>query len=162
MERLFARLLTAALLVFIYTLWAGPPRGTDAIPVAAAAVVVALLFSRPSRFPRITPRRVAWSIGYVFHLFAAVVRANFDVAGRIVRRRIPLRPGVVAVRTKLRSRLGRMILANSITLTPGTLSVDIVGDTLYVHWIDVSATDRDGATRAIVSGFERYLEVICG
>jgi multicomponent Na+:H+ antiporter subunit E len=162
MERILARLLTAAVLVLIYMLWSGIPRGADAVPVAAAAAAVALLFARPSRFPRITPRRLAWSVAYIFYLFAAVVRANLDVAGRIVRRRIPLRPGVVAVRTRLRTRMGRLILANSITLTPGTLSVDIAGDTLFIHWIDVSATDVDGATRAIVSGFERYLEVICG
>lgn len=83
MERILARLLSAALLFFIYMLWAGTPRGADVIPVAAAAAVVALLFARPSRFPRITPRRVAWSVAYGFYLFAAIVRANLDVAGRI-------------------------------------------------------------------------------
>jgi multicomponent Na+:H+ antiporter subunit E len=53
-----------------------------------------------------------------------------------------------------------MILANSITLTPGTLTVDIDGDTLYIHWIDVTNMDEKAATEKIVSNFEKYLEVI--
>jgi multicomponent Na+:H+ antiporter subunit E len=54
------------------------------------------------------------------------------------------------------------VLANSITLTPGTLSVEIKGDLLYVHCIDVKETDMDRATEEIVGGFEKYLEVIFG
>ena len=54
------------------------------------------------------------------------------------------------------------MLANSITLTPGTLSVEIRGDRLYVHWIDVAHVDEDHATERIVAGFERFLEVIFG
>ncbi|MCB1878153.1 MAG: Na+/H+ antiporter subunit E, partial [Chromatiales bacterium] len=51
---------------------------------------------------------------------------------------------------------------NSITLTPGTLVVDIVGDSLFVHWIDVRAQDAESATREISARFEKYLEVIYG
>ena len=55
-----------------------------------------------------------------------------------------------------------MILANSITLTPGTLSVDVKDDYYYIHWIDVTDIDEQKATQKIVSGFEKYLEVIFG
>jgi len=58
--------------------------------------------------------------------------------------------------------MGRMILANSITLTPGTLSVDANGDHYYIHWIDVTDVDEESATKEIVAGFEKYLEVIFG
>ena len=75
---------------------------------------------------------------------------------------IPINPGIVSVRTKLKSPIGRMALANSITLTPGTLTVDIKEDKLYIHWIDVTDLDEEAATRKIVSGFEKYLEVIFG
>jgi multicomponent Na+:H+ antiporter subunit E len=53
-------------------------------------------------------------------------------------------------------------LANAITLTPGTLTVDAHEDELFIHWIDVSGSDVDEFTRAIVAGFERHLEVIFG
>jgi multicomponent Na+:H+ antiporter subunit E len=130
--------------------------------ISVAAVLVALLFSRQSGLPRITPKRFLWAVAYVFYLFFEIVKANFDVAARIVKPVIPLNPGIVTVRTRLGSPLARTVLANSITLTPGTLSVDIRGDLLYVHWIDVTSTDRETATAEIVNGFEKYLEVIFG
>jgi multicomponent Na+:H+ antiporter subunit E len=159
---LSARVLTAAALVGIYILWTGTADGRDLAVISAAALIVSLAFVRPGRFPSITPKRLIYGVGYVFYLFAAIVKANLDVASRVIRPRIPLNPGIVTVRTKLQSRLGRTVLANSITLTPGTLSVEIEGDRLFIHWIDVTDTGEEEATRNIVGGFERYLEVIFG
>ncbi|MEW8586541.1 MAG: Na+/H+ antiporter subunit E, partial [Candidatus Thiodiazotropha sp.] len=71
---------------------------------------------------------------------------------------LPLRPGVVEVKTQLESSLGRLILANSITLTPGTLTVDLRGDSILVHWVDIPpGSDIESATRDITSKFERHL-----
>jgi len=53
-------------------------------------------------------------------------------------------------------------LANSITLTPGTLTVETDGEDYYIHWIDVSSKDIEGATEKIVHKFEKYLEVFYG
>lgn len=75
---------------------------------------------------------------------------------------IPINPGVVEVKTKLKSPVARLILANSITLTPGTLTVDIKDETLLVHWIDVKSTDLEKTTKYIAASFEKYLEVIYG
>jgi multicomponent Na+:H+ antiporter subunit E len=55
-----------------------------------------------------------------------------------------------------------MILANSITLTPGTLSVDIRDEFIYVHWINVEGKDIETATDSIVKKFEKYLKEIYG
>ena len=52
------------------------------------------------------------------------------------------------------------MLANSITLTPGTLTVDISGEYLFIHWINVKSTDVDEASRLIGGRFEKYLKVI--
>jgi multicomponent Na+:H+ antiporter subunit E len=93
------------------------------------------------------------------HFFRALVVANFDVARRVVSPSLPIRPAVVEVRTGLRSALGRMLLANSITLTPGTLTIDVEGDRLLVHWIDCPpGTDLAQATNAIAAGFERHIK----
>jgi len=53
-------------------------------------------------------------------------------------------------------------LANSITLTPGTMSVDIDKDNsiLYVHWIDVKTKDVEAATRIVVERFEKILRKV--
>ena len=73
----------------------------------------------------------------VIPLFIEMARANIDVAVRVITGNV--RPGIVRVRTGMKTDLGQLILANSITLTPGTLTVDIddaSGD-LFVHLINV-------------------------
>ena len=75
---------------------------------------------------------------------------------------LPVRPGIVKVRTRLKSRMGRLMLANSITLTPGTLTVELSGEWLYVHCVTVGSQDVERATEEISAGFERYLEVMYG
>ncbi|MFH2096861.1 MAG: Na+/H+ antiporter subunit E [Bacteroidota bacterium] len=111
---------------------------------------------------KITPKSLIYSVGYLFVFLFELLKSNLDVARRVVTPSLPINPGIVAVKTSLQSKIGRMILANSITLTPGTLTVDIKEDTLYIHWIDVESTDIKSATKAIVSKFEKYLEVIYG
>jgi multicomponent Na+:H+ antiporter subunit E len=88
----------------------------------------------------------------------ALLRANIDMARRVLSPRLPINPALVEVQTQLKSPLGQLILANSITLTPGTLTVDVVGDHLQVHWVDSTyGVDLKHATHAIAESFERHL-----
>ena len=97
-------------------------------------------------------------IAYLGSLLVALLRANLDMARRVLSPALPIRPVLVRINTSLRSDLGRLVLANSITLTPGTLTVDVEGDALLVHWIDCPpGTDIATATQTIASGFERHL-----
>ena len=70
-------------------------------------------------------------------LFVGMTKANFDVAYRVITGKI--NPGIVKISPDLKTDLGITMLANSITLTPGTLTVDIDEDKndLYIHWINV-------------------------
>ncbi len=111
---------------------------------------------------RITPKSLLYSFAYLFTFLFELIKSNIDVAGRVLSPSLPIKPGIVAVKTKLRSEIGRMILANSITLTPGTLTVDIRDDILYIHWIDVESTNTNVATDKIIKKFEKYLEVMYG
>ena len=70
---------------------------------------------------------------------------------------MPIKPGIVKVKTGLKSELAKTMLANSITMTPGTLSVDIDGQYLYIHWIYVRATEVEEASQRIVGRFEPLL-----
>jgi len=85
-----------------------------------------------------------------------------DVAYRVINPRLPINPGIVKVKTNLKTETGLTFLANSITLTPGTLTVDIDRDAgvLYVHWIDVKAKDVEAATKIVVERFEKILRKI--
>lgn len=107
---------------------------------------------------RLSPGAAVSLAAYLGYFFQALVRANLDMARRVLAPSLPIRPAMVEVRTGLESRLGRLLLANSITLTPGTLSVDVRGDRILVHWIDASpGTDLESATREIAAGFERHI-----
>jgi len=91
-----------------------------------------------------------------------VIKANLDVAYRVLHPSLPINPGIVKVKTTLKSDTALTFLANSITLTPGTMSVDIdrSNGVLYIHWIDVKAKDIDSATEIIVERFEKILKKI--
>jgi multicomponent Na+:H+ antiporter subunit E len=155
--------------VVLFALWLVLTRSFDPqelIAGAVASVLVSLLVRSVSSTLVFCGasflRRSAFLFAYVPYLLWSIVRANLDVARRVVNPRLPIRPGIVRVRTGLRSPLGRLLLTSSITLTPGTLTVDIDGDELFIHWIDVEGLDVEETSRKIVSGFERYLEVIFG
>jgi multicomponent Na+:H+ antiporter subunit E len=111
---------------------------------------------------KLTPSAFLYTIIYMVVFLYELIKSNLDVARRVVTPSLPINPGIVEVKTRLHSKMGRMILANSITLTPGTLTIDIVGDTLYIHWIDVQTRDTREATKKIVRKFEKYLEKIYG
>jgi multicomponent Na+:H+ antiporter subunit E len=111
---------------------------------------------------RLTPKAVLHYFLYLGVFLWELVLANLNVARIVFTPKIDIHPGIVKIKTNLKSRTGRLVLANSITLTPGTLVVDIDEDYLYVHWIDVRTKDPEEATREIAAKFEKYLEVIYG
>jgi len=131
----------------------------------AVALIITVFFS--ARHPvfrdmKLNPKAISYFFIYLFVFTFELIKANFDVAGRVLSPSLPINPGIVEVKTRLKSKIGRLALANSITLTPGTLTVDIKEDSLFIHWIDVTSTDIEGATKKIVGNFEKYLEVIYG
>ena len=106
-------------------------------------------------------RRIFWIIVYVPYFSYYVILANLDVVYRVIHPEMPIYPGIVKVKTNLKSAAGRTMLANSITLTPGTLTVDITDDGyLFIHWINVKSQDVENATDHIVRRFERMIRRI--
>lgn len=96
---------------------------------------------------------------YLGRFFVALIKANLDMARRVLSPSLPLSPEIVEVQTGLESSLGKLLLANSITLTPGTLTVDVIGDRILVHWVDSSeGADLAKATRYITEGFEQHIK----
>lgn len=91
---------------------------------------------------------------YIFYLLIEIVKANLNVAKIVLSPKINVNSAIVSCRTQLKSELAKSILANSITLTPGTLSVDIDGDRLFIHCIDVKSTSEDDVYKNIVKPFE--------
>jgi len=159
MENLKRKLLD---LIIIFVLWLLLTWSFD-VPGVVAGAILAILFALilsgllPKRVERLfSPVRWFWALMHLISLSFWIVLANFDVLYRVVHPNLPIRPGIVKVKTTLQSEEGKTFLANSITLTPGTLTVDIIDDWLYVHWINVheSLEDTEAITRDIAGRFE--------
>ena len=72
--------------------------------------------------------------------------------------RIDIRPAIVPTRTRLRTPMGRFVLSNTVTLTPGSLVTGLQGDTLTVHMLDHDTTDIDVNTAKVSGAFDPTLE----
>jgi len=81
---------------------------------------------------------------YITLLIKEIWIANIQVAILVLKPKIQLDSGYFRYKTKLKTDFGKMVFANSITLTPGTITVDIEGDELIIHYL----------TSKIIEGFE--------
>ena len=157
---------TLSAFVFILLVWIAVTWAFDAVSlgigaVLAGAIALGLRSEQLDEVPLLLlPHRLLWALLYLPILLLYVVRANLDVAWRVLHPKLPIRPGIVKAHTTLKSPGARVLLANSITLTPGTLSVDLVDDVLYVHRIYVPEQDPDADMQQSISRFETFLRRI--
>ena len=155
---------TAGVLFLLWLLLTSSSNVQEVLAGAVLALLVAALgykgFTR--RGLRIfSPRRLVHLVIYLPVFFWEMIKANFDVAYRVVHPRMPIRPGIVAIKTELKTDIGKLFLANSITLTPGTLTMDVRGQYLFIHWINVKDEDVERASQLIGGRFEKHLKAIC-
>ncbi len=153
-----------ALIIWILLTWPFVDGKIDIQVIAAGIIIapiVALLFHEI--LPKehrvfISPVRIFWALVYMPVFFYYVIKANLDVVYRVLHPKMPINPGIVKIKTNLKTESGITALANSITLTPGTLSVDLTDDGhLYIHWINVKSDDIEQATKFIAQRFEWFL-----
>jgi multicomponent Na+:H+ antiporter subunit E len=123
------------------------------------SLTVSLIFRKYHgiRFDAKLPLRIVrYAMMFLPIFIIEMVKANIDVALRVLNPRLPLKPGFVEVKTNLKKDTSRLFLANSITLTPGTLSLDVKDDRIFVHWIEVKSTKEK--ERHISRKFERLIK----
>lgn len=160
-----SRLILFILAFFIWLLLAWPPDLQHFIAGIFICSLVSfitgdLFVKRAFVFKRIS--RYLWFLCYVPLLLWECLKANIDVALRVINPKLPINPGIIKIKTSLKSDTALTFLANSITLTPGTFCIDINQEEgiLYIHWIDVKSQDVDKATQLIASKFEKVLKRI--
>ncbi len=124
--------------------------------IAAAAIYFTNRFVLERDYLR-TYRVGSWTlIKYVIYLIGQVYTAGFAAMARIFTGKINL--DIVHITSELDNDFHISLLANSITLTPGTVTVDKKGDKLDVLWIDAHTHDAGEAGEEIKGGFERLLK----
>ncbi|HOW09840.1 MAG TPA: Na+/H+ antiporter subunit E [Bacteroidales bacterium] len=128
---------------------------------SVASALCSALFARnyfTGIYKFLQPVRYFWLMVYLAVFTVECIKANLDVAYRVLHPSMPIKPGIVKLKTTLKSEFARTLLANSITMTPGTITVDIIDDCLYIHWIYVSSEDPEEYTRIITGAFEKYIK----
>jgi len=121
--------------------------------VIVGAIVKNMFVKKSLRM--LNPKRWFLFLVYFFGIFLpAMAKANVDVVYRVITGRI--NPGIVKISPNLKNDLSLTLLANSITLTPGTLSVEVDEETndLYVHWINVKSD--------VLQKMPRDYKAVCG
>ena len=108
------------------------------------------------------PKKLGALFAYIGTFFKELVKANVDVARRCFGGCKNINPGIVKIPVDLKSDYGQAALANSITMTPGTITLDIAEDAdgktwYYIHWIDVTTAEPEAAGEAIKGRLERGL-----
>lgn len=86
-------------------------------------------------------RNIGFFIWYAIVLLKEIIKANLDIIPRIYTVEEDMEPVIVKFRTNLKSELARVVLANSITLTPGTITVALEEDEYTIHCLDASLAE---------------------
>ncbi len=136
--------------------------------IAVGAVIAALVSLAAGHFLVTTEKqrhpltRWLYGVGYFFLFLWEMVKANVHVAYIVIHPLLPIKPGIIKIKTELTKESAITVLTNSITLTPGTLTVDVNPEAkeIYVHWIDVKATDISECTTMIGARFEPTLKEV--
>lgn len=102
--------------------------------------------------------RVYLLVPYLAVLTFSMYVASFKVLWNVIRGRS--NPGVVHFRTRIRADIARVALTNAITLTPGTITLDLDDDHLVVHWLNAETTHSRYAGELIAGAYERLLRRI--
>ncbi len=145
--------------VLLALVWAAMSGGMHAVNVIAGLVLgfAVLRFLEPPRAPSSYFRRVPQALRFLAYFIGEIVQCNLRVAWDVITPTHRSHPGIVAVPLDARTEAEITLLANFVTLTPGTLALDISADrrTMYVH--AMFAADPDAVRREIKEGLERRL-----
>ncbi|WP_024821973.1 MULTISPECIES: Na+/H+ antiporter subunit E [Aminobacterium] len=133
----------ASFLMYLLLVWSGG--SISLVEIGIGAILATILAfashtwspSKPLSFKALNPLKWLTFLYYLLVPFAiGLIKANIDVATRVITGDI--HPGIVKLNPGLKSDVAKTILADSITLTPGTLTVDVDDDgAYYIHWINV-------------------------
>ncbi len=150
---------TFAFLVFAWVAVTGEVSVGNLLEGAVLAGLLVLLLRVPLR-RRIRLAKAPKALGLLLYFLKEILLSNAAVARSLLSPVSSLTPGIVAVPLDLKSDAGITVLANLVTLTPGTLSLDVSPDrkTLFVHALHVE--DPDAFRREVKEGFERRVKEV--
>jgi len=145
-------------IILLFLVWIGLTNSLDIqelIVGAVVAFVVAKYFTPKQKihFGKLTIKYIKFIPIFLKNL----IQSNIEVAKIVLDPKLPINTGIVKLKTNLKSDYDKLLLANAITLTPGTITVELREDELFIHVLNMSSLDREELQKDIVDGLERGL-----
>jgi len=145
--------------ILLLLVWVGLTNSLDIQELAVGAVVafvVARYFTPSGSFELASIIRQYLHFAPLF--FKSLIASNIEVAKIVLNPKLPINTGIVKLKTTLKTNHDKLLLANAITLTPGTITLELNDDSLYIHVLDIQSIDREVLQRDIVDVLEQGLQ----
>jgi multicomponent Na+:H+ antiporter subunit E len=166
MSRIIRAIPVAILTFIVYIVFTGSATPFDIVTGVIGAVIVGIVFGSvviTNTYKFLQLQRYFWGLAYaLYYFFIAEVRAHYDVIKRILNPKMPINPGIVKIPIDVASDYSILAVANSITNTPGTVTVYVHPNKkyLYINWIDVVTREPEEARKAISYVFEKFAKKV--
>lgn len=149
------------ILLLLFWLVLSPKLTLEAILVGSIVSCLVVLYSQDIVFeekemPLYSFKKLKSFIVFIGHLLVEIVKANIDVALIVLNPTMPIQPAFIKVPMMLKNDVNKVIYANSVTLTPGTLTVDVKEDEFIIHALTDSAAE--GMVNSIIEQYVCKLE----
>jgi multicomponent Na+:H+ antiporter subunit E len=144
--------------ILLFLVWIGLTNSLEIeelIVGAVVAFVVAKFFTKDDNMD--FKKLVITYIKFTPIFLKKLVESNIEVAKIVLNPKLPINTGIVKLKTELTSDHDKLLLANAITLTPGTITLELDNSDLYVHLLNVDSLDREVLQKEVVDALERSL-----
>ncbi len=141
--------------ILLFLVWIGLTNSLDLQELGVGFILslgVAYFFggSETLHLGRVTVKYLKFAPTFI----KALIQSNIEVARIVLTPKLPINPGIVKLKTTLKNDYDKLILANAITLTPGTITIDLRGEDIYIHVLNLKTTDKETLQKEIIDSFE--------
>lgn len=155
------KIITSFVIIFLLWIAIAGVSAPELLLGIAVALVFALLISRNTHIKSFSSRTIGsilkFTLLYIPLFIFKLLQSNLQLAKTLLSPSLHINPGIVRVKTNISNDVGKFVLANSITLTPGTITLDVEDDVLYVHCVDVKGKDEIEHFENVSKDFEKVL-----
>ena len=141
--------------ILLFLVWVGLTNSLDIqelIVGAVVAFVVAKFFTKDEELN--LKNTILKYIKFAPIFIKSLIKSNIEVAKIVLSPNLPINTGIVKLKTSLKTNHDKLLLANAITLTPGTITIELDRDDLYIHVLNIENEDRAVLQREIIDGLE--------
>ena len=152
------RFIATAVACFVIYLLLSLPLSPGELPAGIGiAVLISILMSRylPINGKLFNPVRIIRFLIYLPVFIRKMIAANLQIAAIVIRPKLAVSPAIVKGKTGLATKEGKLFLTSSITLTPGTLTVDVNEDDVFIHV--VKKGKAEDPEKDILGPFEKHI-----